>query len=173
MQRRRIWLAGAGLGAAALGLGVAWWRQRPASGTAHAVFQARFARPDGSELDMAAHLGRPLLLNFWATWCPPCVREMPLLDRFAVAQAAAGWRVVGLAVDAAAPVREFLRRQPVGFEIGMAGFDGVALSRSLGNEGGGLPFTAVFDREGLLRDRHVGEASQADLDRWAREITPN
>ncbi len=169
-RRQGLWLAGAGLGAAALGLGVAWRRQAGAPAAAHPVFAARFARPDGGELAMQAFRGRILLLNFWATWCPPCVREMPLLDRFGRTQAAAGWTVVGLAVDNAAPVREFLRRQPMGFEIGLAGFDGIALSRELGNEGGGLPFSVLFDRQGRLHDRYLGELQEADLARWAGEL---
>mgnify|MGYP001204875395 CR=1 FL=1 len=168
-RRLGLRLAGAGLGAAALGVGVAWWRQGTAP-VAHPVFSARFERPEGGDLDMSAFRGRILLLNFWATWCPPCVREMPLLDRFGQARAAAGWTVVGLAVDNAAPVREFLRRQPMGFPIGLAGFDGIALSRDLGNDGGGLPFSALFDRRGQLHDRHVGELHEADLLRWAGEL---
>ena len=65
---------------------------------------------DGGKLALANFLGKPLLVNFWATWCPPCVKEMPLLDRFAQEQRAAAWQVVGLAIDKIEPVREFSLR---------------------------------------------------------------
>jgi len=169
---RRGWLIGAGVGVVALGAGVAWQvARRPPTGVRHPVFDARFQRPDGRTLVMAELRGRPLLLNFWATWCPPCIREIPLLDRFARQQRAAGWAVVGLAVDKLEPVREFLLRQPASFEIGLAGPDGVALSRTLGNDGGGLPFTAVLDRQGILHDRHVGELRDGQLQQWVGELS--
>jgi thiol-disulfide isomerase/thioredoxin len=168
---RRQLLLGAGAVAAAAGVGVALWRTPGGTSTAaHPVFQHRFPTPDGGELVMSTLLGRPLLLNFWATWCPPCVREMPLLDAFRRDRSAAGWQVVGLAVDGPTPVREFLQRSPVGFPIGLAGFDGAALSKELGNRTGGLPFTARFDRGGQLKDHHLGELEDSDLRRWAEGV---
>lgn len=161
-RRRMVLGLGAAGGAGALGLGVALWRERAAP-SPHPVFTARFDRPEGGELVMASYLGRPLLLNFWATWCPPCIREMPLLGEFHRRQPAAGWQVVGLAADAGAPVREFIQRQPVPFAIGLAGFQGVELSRQLGNEGGGLPFSALFDADGRLLRTHVGELDARKL----------
>lgn len=167
MTRRRqaLVLAVAG-SAAALGLGVAVWRGRAAR--PHEVFGERFARPEGGELVMASYLGRPLLLNFWATWCPPCIREMPLLAAFQRRQPASGWQVVGLAADAINPVREFLLRQPVPFAVGMAGFPGIELTRRLGNEGGGLPFSALFDADGRLLRTHVGELDAQKLTAFVR-----
>jgi thiol-disulfide isomerase/thioredoxin len=116
---------------------------------------------------MAELRGRPLVLNFWATWCPPCIKEMPQLDRFQAAFAGRGWRVVGLAVDGPTPVREFLARQPVGFAVGLAGLDGTDLSRQLGNERGALPFTALFNADGHIIQRKLGETSFDELSRWA------
>ena len=81
---------------------------------------------------MAELRGQPLLINFWATWCPPCIKELPEFDRFARSHAKQ-LRVVGLAIDSLAPVQEFLKKQPVGFAIGLAGFAGTDLARSLGN----------------------------------------
>jgi thiol-disulfide isomerase/thioredoxin len=170
MKRRSLVVGAAG--AAALGAGLAWqqWRERTAAAGAAAAgvpWNLRFARPDGGELVMARLLGQPLVLNFWATWCPPCVKEMPELDRFQGDFAARGWRVVGLAIDNVPAVREFLRRQPVRYEIALAGFEGVSLVRELGNDAGGLPYTIVFDAEGAARQRKLGETSYAELAGWA------
>jgi thiol-disulfide isomerase/thioredoxin len=131
------------------------------------LWAQRFERPEGGELAMSALLGRRTLVNFWATWCPPCVKELPMLDAFHRAQPPDGWQVVGLAVDGPTPVREFLARSPVAFPVGLAGLDGIDIGRSLGNAAGGLPFTVVFDRAGAVVDRKLGELVQADLDRWA------
>jgi thiol-disulfide isomerase/thioredoxin len=119
---------------------------------------------------MASLHGRPLVLNFWATWCPPCIKELPELDRFHREWSSKGWRVVGLAVDGVRPVREFLQKQPLTFAVGMAGLDGSALSRQLGNEQGALPFTAVFDRRGHLAHRKLGQTDFEELSAWARGL---
>jgi thiol-disulfide isomerase/thioredoxin len=173
MTGRRTWLV-AGVGVAAAGAGLGWaLRQHSgggASGVDEALWSLRFPKPGGGELALADFRGRPLLINFWATWCPPCVRELPLLDRFAGAQPAGGWQVVGLAVDGPTPVREFLQRSPLGFPIGLAGLDGTTLSRQLGNDQGALPFSAAFDARGRLRERKLGEVDEALLKRWTSSI---
>jgi thiol-disulfide isomerase/thioredoxin len=175
MKRRALVFAVAGGAAAALGVGSALWRGRSAAPDAGGpgdagladVWGLRFPTPDGGELALADFRGRPLLLNFWATWCPPCVKEMPLLDQFHRTHQAAGWQVLGLAVDSPTPVRQFLARVPVGFAIGLAGFDGTELSRRLGNESGALPFTVVFGKEGRVLHRKLGEVTPEELAAWA------
>ncbi len=167
MTGRRTWLlAGVGGAAVLAGVGGALWRETRNDEVDATFWAQRFSRPEGGELELSAYLGRPLVLNFWATWCPPCVREMPLLDRFQREHAASGWQVVGLAVDGPTPVRAFLQRNPVSFPIGLAGLAGTQLTRSLGNHSGGLPFTVVFDAHGRVRERHLGEATMDDMRRW-------
>lgn len=168
--RRRRWALGAGVAvaAASAGTGLALWRQAARSSKAEApLWQMTFDQPSGQPLTLAGLRGHWLVLNFWATWCPPCVREMPALDRFHREFASRGWRVVGLAVDQREPVREFLARTPVSFDIGLAGSGGIGLSRQLGNDSGGLPFTVLFGRDGTLQRRHLGETSYALLAQWA------
>ncbi len=164
---RRGWLLVA-VAAAAGAAGLAW-RQRQEDGNTHAAFwQARFDRPEGGELVMASLRGRPLVLNFWGSWCPPCVNEMPELDRLQ-RQWSEG-RVVGLAVDNPGAVREFLAKRPVSYPIGLAGFDGASLSRQLGNTQGSLPFTVLFDRQGRIVQRKLGAASLDELQVWIGEL---
>ncbi len=173
MNRRRWALGAAGLAAAAAG--VAWqrWRESPTGGTSPgeaAFWQAQFERLDGTPLPAASLRGRPLVLNFWGTWCPPCVKEMPELDRFQREFAAQGWQVLGLAVDNPSAVREFLGRRPVGYTIALAGFEGSGLSRDLGNDQGALPYTVAFDRAGRLVRRKLGPTNHAELAAWAQSI---
>ena len=174
---RRGWLvSGVAVAAGAAGVGGAWWRVKPGSEKAAAgapatnIWDLRFDQPSGGELVLANYLGKPLLLNFWATWCPPCVTEMPLLDRFHGQQRGRGWQVVGLAVDSPTPVREFLAKQPMGFAIGLAGLNGVELARALGNSSGALPFSVVFDRKGKAVRTKLGSVTEPDLADWVRAL---
>ena len=181
MMKRRQWMRAAawaawgvaGGGAAALG---AWTWQRRGGATpaepAGPPWSLRLERPEGGWLDMATLRGRPLVLNFWATWCPPCIEELPEIDRFARENAPLGWQVVGLAVDSPGPVRQFLARQPLSFPVGLAGLAGTDLSRALGNERGSLPYTVVFDREGRVAHRKLGQTTHAELSGWAKGMTP-
>ena len=171
MNRRLALMTGAAVAAGVAGVGAAWWRSRTATADGSAaIWPLRFETPAGGQLVLAELRGKPLLLNFWATWCPPCISELPLLDRFHREQQARGWQVVGLAVDNLAPGREFLGKRPVGFAIGLAGLEGVELSRTMGNAGGALPFTIVFDRAGHAVQRKLGVIQPDDLTRWVTTI---
>ena len=117
---------------------------------------------------MRSMAGGPLLINFWATWCPPCVEELPLLNRFYEEHRRNGWQVLGLAVDQPAAVEAFLRRAPVAFTVAMAGMSGIELSKTLGNIGGGLPFTAIFGSGGQVLHRKMGRVTALDLQQWSQ-----
>jgi len=169
-SRRRWLVAGVAASALAAGAGVAWWRLQPgesAAGAAERLWSLNFQTPQGAQLAFSSLRGRPVLVNFWATWCPPCVEEMPLLDAFFREHAAKGWQVVGLAIDQPSAVRTFLQRTPVTFPIGLAGLEGTELAKSLGNLTGGLPFTVVLGADGNVRQRRMGRVSEADLKAWS------
>jgi thiol-disulfide isomerase/thioredoxin len=174
-MNRRLAL-GAGVAAAAATAGAGWaWRNdqrstRSLTEPEQAFWNQRFDQPAGGEMAMAALLGKPLVLNFWATWCAPCVKEMPMLDTFHRQHRARGWQVLGLAIDGPTPVREFLGKLPVGFPIGLAGFTGVDLARSLGNERGGLPFSVIFDRRGAVVFRKLGTLEPSELAHWVAQL---
>ena len=170
---RRGWLAAAvGLGLAGVGAGLVWrtsQRQSLALSEAENSFwQQQFAQLDGTMLATTSFKGKPLLLNFWATWCPPCVEELPLLNAFFNENRSKGWQVLGLAVDQAAPVTRFLAQSPLAFPVALAGFPGIEVSKSLGNLSGGLPFTVVFGPEGTVLHRKMGKLYPDDLRTWAR-----
>ena len=110
------------------------------------------------------------MVNFWATWCPPCVEELPLLNAFYQRHKSQGWEVLGFAVDQPTAVRMFLQRVPVAFPVAMAGLGGTDLARSLGNATGGLPFTVVIDANGAIAHTKLGKVSPDDLNNWARAV---
>ncbi len=164
-SRRWVLIAAAAL-AAATGASVAWRRFQPAPADLTGFWDRSFATPDGGKLALESLRGKPLLVNFWATWCPPCIEELPLLSSFYEENQAKGWQLLGLAVDQPDPVKRFLARTPVSFPVAMAGLNGVELTRQLGNEAGGLPFTVVFDAQGKLRHRKIGQVRKDDLAAW-------
>ncbi|MDB5872256.1 MAG: redoxin protein [Ramlibacter sp.] len=169
-SRRRLLYAGVAGAAAIAGAGVALWKVRPGAGsdTAALLWPLKFDTPAGSVLDMQTLRGKPLVVNFWATWCPPCVEELPLLDGFYRQNSSKGWQVVGLAIDQPSAVRAFLQRTPVSFPVGMAGLGGTELGAALGNLAGGLPFTVALGAGGLVLQRKMGRLSPADLAQWSQ-----
>ncbi len=175
MDRRNILYMSAAAAAGLAGVGAAWFKYEPqklTTGQTTAVqdslWAMSFDTPDGQPQPMSSFRGKPLLLNFWATWCPPCVEELPLLDAFYQEQKAKGWQVLGLAVDQPSAVRKWLQAKPLSFAVGMAGLSGTELSKSMGNLSGGLPFTVVFGASGALLHRKTGKVSKDDLVQWAK-----
>jgi hypothetical protein len=97
------------------------------------------------------------------------VKELPEIDRFARGHGQA-LSVVGLAIDGAEPVRAFLQRLPLSFDIGLAGLAGSELARGLGNPGGMLPFTVLIGADGKVLQRKLGETTHDELVAWARAL---
>ena len=179
MKRRNILYAGAAAAAGIAGAGVAWWKIQPhgaptdtpaagADGAGDAFWRLSFDTPDGQPLPVSGFRGKLLLVNFWATWCPPCVEELPLLDYFYQENRDKGWQTLGLAVDQPSAVRTWLKTRPLNFPVGMAGLSGTELSKSLGNVSGGLPFTVVFGASGQLLHRKIGKVLPEELAEWAK-----
>ncbi|MGN6319113.1 TlpA family protein disulfide reductase [Trinickia sp.] len=117
----------------------------------------------GNPKTLAPYKGQVLVVNFWASWCGPCVAEMPELVRLHDAYAGKGIQFVGIGVDSAQNVQNFLKKVPVDYPILVSGFGGVDLARSLGNAAGALPFTVVIDANGVVRSAKLGQITPAEL----------
>jgi thiol-disulfide isomerase/thioredoxin len=171
-RQRRMLIAAAAL-AALSGGGLAWWRANPGAGSSasepiEGFWSMHWPSPQGLPVQLQTFRGRPLLINFWATWCPPCVEELPLINAFYRQNSRNGWQVLGLAVDKASAVQSFLKTMPLDFPIAMAGLPGTELSRSLGNLSGSLPFSVAIGSDGMVRQRKMGRLTPDDLAQWVQ-----
>jgi len=171
---RRAWMVG-GLSVAAglAGALVAWQKFEPHAVMDEAVlnfWMQSFERPEGGTLLMQEFQGKPLLINFWATWCPPCIEELPLIDAFYNRNKSKSLQVIGLAVDQPSMVRRYLTQKPLSFPVGLAGFNGTELGRALGNAQSVLPFSVIFDAKGRLLAQKAGKLDQADLEAWLKKV---
>ena len=108
--------------------------------------------------------GRPLLVNVWATWCAPCLHEMPELQRFARTQGTRGTQVVGIALDDPAQVRDFLARLPVTYPILIDTPGRADAGVVLGNPKGVLPYSVLIGADGRVLRRRIGPFEPGELD---------
>ena len=128
-----------------------------------------YSLPDlqGQAIALRPAPGRARLINVWASWCGPCVKEMPLLDAFAREQGASGVEVVGIALEDAADARAFLARTPVEYAILLDTPGPSDSSVRLGNPAGVLPYTVLIDAQGRVVKRKLGPfEAQDDLRAW-------
>ena len=160
MRRREALILGAvGAGALAAGALVGALGIQSTSG-AGKLLSASFPDLSGRTRRLSEWQGRVTLFNFWATWCAPCRDEMPLLD---AASAKFGVSVVGIGIDSADKIREFVVKIGVRYEMLVAGGNAIELMKGLGNSPGGLPFTLVLDRAGRIAARKLGPLEGAEL----------
>jgi len=157
--RRRRWLQVAAAATAA-GLGAVFAQQRTQTSAPDESVKAFLALslPDaaGQPIRFAQFAGKPLVVNFWATWCPPCVEEMPELSQLYRERSAKGLQMIGIGIDSATKIADFSTKTPVSYPLVVAGLSGTELARQFGNTTGGLPFTVLIDRRGRIVQRIPG-----------------
>ncbi|OZI53315.1 TlpA family protein disulfide reductase [Bordetella genomosp. 4] len=173
MNRRLFLYAGAAVAAAAAG-GYAY-RARQSSSASAAAPGPVAADPlaalrtlslpdlDGKPHRIDQWQGRPVVVNFWATWCAPCVKEMPELQ--SLQEKYPKIQFVGIGVDKVANMRQFLQKVPVSYPLLVMEAGAIDTLRTLGNPAGGLPFTLVFDANGGINRKILGQIQFDDLDR--------
>lgn len=114
--------------------------------------------------------GRYRLINYWATWCGPCLMEMPLLDKFAQSQDAKGVLLIGIALDEAADVREYLKENPLKYAQFLENVGKNDSSTQLGNNAGIIPFSVLIAPDGQLLKLKRGEFT--DLEELEAFVKP-
>ena len=160
------------LGLSAAGAGY-WFQHRGAAAQAAAevpVLDASFADLAGKPRRLDEWQGKLVVLNFWATWCPPCLKEMPAFVRLQQRYGEQGVQFIGIALDTREEVAKFVTEHGIDFPI-LAGEEEVArYMQRLGNQIGALPYTVVLDRGGDIRHTHQGEWSEADAEQVIRGL---
>jgi len=133
------------------------------------IFASSFPDPQGTVQPLAQWRGKVVVLNFWAPWCPPCRKEMPGFVELQRKYGDRGLVFIGIALDTRDNVQAFLRENAINYPILLGEDSAVELSAAIGNRQGGLPFSAIIDREGRIIAAQVGELKE---DRLEKLIAP-
>ncbi len=118
----------------------------------------------GEMRSLADWRGQIVVLNFWATWCPPCRREIPALIELHEAWSDRSVHVVGVAIDDKAKVVDYVDEIGINYPVLVGETDAIALARAYGNQVGALPYTVVLDRQGSIVERHKGEITRDEAE---------
>lgn len=135
----------------------------PAQPAEPAIVEPPLRDLDGQPHTLAEWRGKVVVLNFWATWCGPCREEMPEFVRLQNELGEQGLQFVGVAIDEADAVRDYLKETPVNYPILMGDEHAPDWSERLGNKLAGLPFSVVFDREGRKIHAMTGAFKREDI----------
>lgn len=126
-------------------------------------FASTLPNEDNKPQQLSQFKGKLLVVNFWATWCPPCREEMPELSTLHETLKAKNVAVLGLAIDELSQVKLFSKTSPVSYPLLLAEDEGMMLSASLGNDKGVLPYTVIIDKDGKVVKSYFGRISEALL----------
>jgi thiol-disulfide isomerase/thioredoxin len=128
-----------------------------------AFFANSWQTPDGKPANSDNWRNKVLIVNFWASWCPPCVEEMPALSKIAQEYADKNVLIVGIGIDSPSNIRDFLEKTPVSYPIVIGGLEGSNLSKQMGNTQGALPYTVIINPQGKSIYTKLGKINEDEL----------
>ena len=159
---------------AAAGFGAyRWWQARDVQAAAELRPDLEFRGLDGQAHRLSQWDGKLLLLNFWATWCTPCLKEIPLLVEAQREYGPRGLQIVGLAMDQADMVLRFQQRLAINYPVMLGDTDIVMAMDRLGDELGAFPFSVLIAPDGRILDRASGDLSRDELKAWIEGNLPS
>jgi peroxiredoxin len=170
-MKKRVSLLVVALLAVGLGIGLSLWRlnPKPVEVPAQWVFELSFPDAKGQQVAMADIRGKLTVVNFWATWCPPCIEEMPELSLIHNEFSPKDVKVIGLAVDSPSAVRNFLETREFSYPLLITGASGSELGKRLGNSIEALPYTVLIDEKGNVIKQKLGRIREEELRSWVSE----
>lgn len=151
-----------------LGIAARYFSHTPANGSTsvetNTLFAARFPDGKGQAQAISQWHGKTLVVNFWATWCPPCREEMPELSQLHAQYGDQGLVVVGIAAETLEPMREFAKTTSVSYPLLAGDLAAMELAASLGNDKSVLPFTVIISADGSIVKSYFGRVNKALLE---------
>ena len=153
-------------GVGAVALGFMAHQLRRATSAAEPAITMGFALPDltGKTRTLADYRGKTVLLNFWATWCPPCRREIPGFIRLQQRYGGQGLQIVGISVDNPEAVARYWQEMRINYPLLLADDSVYGLMSAYGNSQGGLPYSVLIKPDGQVAARRIGAYDEQELE---------
>jgi thiol-disulfide isomerase/thioredoxin len=153
-----------------IGLGASFLKNKEdASSLPSGIYQeflaAAWNDPQGQSIDTSSWKNKIIVINFWASWCPPCVEEMPLLSKLSQDFDSQKVVFIGIGIDSPSNIREFLNQTSVPYPIVVGGINGSEWGKRLGNSQGALPYTIIIDPKGNKVFSKLGKITEDDVNK--------
>jgi len=159
-----LWVALIGIGAAILGFSVARLLNPPSVETPAAATDFLLHDLAGKTHSLADWHGKVILLNFWATWCPPCRREIPLFIELQQRYEKQGLQIVGISIDNPEAVARYWQEMRINYPLLIADETTYELMAAFGNRQGGLPYSVLIAADGQIVGVKIGAYHRAELE---------
>jgi thiol-disulfide isomerase/thioredoxin len=147
-----------------------WHAEPPPALAVQHLFASALPDLKNQEQALSQWKGKLLLVNFWATWCTPCVQEMPELSALQTAGQVKNMQIIGIGIDSSANMLEFSTKYQIAYPLYVAGMGGSGLLRELGDPGGGLPFSVLIAPNGQIKKTYLGRLKMDEVRRDLAEM---